>query len=364
MWIGGPLRTESPWLNRPHDRVGVRRHESVGLLARSLVTPFEAGFVRFGTVPGRCSAPHDARGGHYVERVLKGRISECAAVDELLARARDSHGDALVVRGEAGVGKTALLEYAASQGVRLLRGTGVQAESEFAYASAHQLLRPLLPLIDSLPSPQADAVHVALGMAPGGPPDRFLVALGFLSLLSEAGREQPLLCLLDDVQWCDSASTDALVFAVRRLSADPVAFLFSVRDEPGTDRFQLTGVPEVAVAGLSEEAGLELLAEAAGAPVPAAVGAALVRYTRGNPLALVELARALSSGQLGGLEPLPDPLPVGDRRRGRLPGSGQASLRRGAGPASPGSGRGVRRTGDHRCCGRGARRRREGDGGG
>ncbi len=245
--------------------------------------------------------------------MINGRTSECALIDELLARARDSHGGALVVRGEGGIGKTALLDYAASQPMRLLRGTGVQAESEFAYASAHQLLRPLLPLTGSLPPPQAHAVQVALGMAPGGPPDRFLVALGFLSLLSEAGREQPLLCLLDDVQWCDSASTDALVFAVRRLSADPVAFLFSVRDEPGTDRFELTGVPEIVVAGLSEEAGVELLSEAAGAPVPTPVGTALVQYTRGNPLALLELARALTSNQLGGREPLPDPLPVGDR---------------------------------------------------
>ena len=197
--------------------------------------------------------------------------------------------------------------------MRLLRGTGVHAESEFAYASAHQLLRPLLPLIDSLPAPQAHAVNVALGMASGGPPDRFLVALGFLSLLSEAGRDQPLLCLLDDVQWCDSASTDALVFAVRRLSADPVAFLFSVRDEPGVAQFELAGVPEVDIAGLSEEAGVDLLSEVTGASVPIQVGAMLVRYTRGNPLALLELARALNRDQLDGSEPLPDPLPVGDR---------------------------------------------------
>ena len=151
----------------------------------------------------------------------------------LLDGARSSQGGALVVRGEAGVGKTALLEYAAGRDLRLLRAGGVEAESEFAYAAAHQLLQPLLPLVDELPAPQAEAVRVALGMARGGPPDRFLVALGFLSLLSEAGREQPLLCVLDDTQWCDGASTDALKFAVRRLAADPVVFLFAVRDEPG-----------------------------------------------------------------------------------------------------------------------------------
>lgn len=249
----------------------------------------------------------------YREVMLTGRGDECSRLDALLDGARNSIGGALVLRGEAGVGKTALLEYAAGQDLRLLRGGGIQAESEFAYAAAHQLLQPLLPLVEVLPAPQADAVRVALGMAPGGPPDRFLVALGFLSLLSEAGREQPLLCLLDDTQWCDAASTDALTFAARRLAADPVAFVFAVRDEPGADRLELPGVADLVVAGLSDHAGTELLTDVARLTVPEAVGSVLVGHTRGNPLALVEVARALTSGQLAGQEALPEPLPVGDR---------------------------------------------------
>lgn len=245
--------------------------------------------------------------------MLVGRISECAVLDELLERAKRSQGGAVVLRGEAGVGKSALLEYAERRGVRHLRGTGVQAESEFPYAAAHQLLRPLLGLTASLPVPQAQALDVALGMAPGGPPDRFLVALGFLSLLSEAGREEPLLCVLDDIQWCDSASTDALLFAVRRLVTDPVVFVFAVRDEPGVDRFEVPGVAEVELSGLSDEAGLELLSGLAGSAVPPEVGVALVARTRGNPLALGELARLLDRDQLTGRAALPDPLPGGDR---------------------------------------------------
>lgn len=250
----------------------------------------------------------------YVEVVLIGRHAECALIDELLDGARRSQGGAVVVRGEAGVGKTALLDYAADRpDVRVLRGTGVQAESEFAYASAHQLLRPLLPFIDVLPTPQADAVRIALGMSSGGPPDRFLVALGFLSLLSEAGRDQSLLCVLDDLQWCDSASTDALLFAARRLATDPVAFVFAVRDEPGKELFDVPAADEVVVSGLSEAAATELLGAAAGVAVPESVRSVLVARTRGNPLALLEVARALSGGQLAGHEPLPDPLPGGDR---------------------------------------------------
>lgn len=245
--------------------------------------------------------------------VLVGRNAERAAIDNLLWRVCDSHGGAVVVRGEAGIGKTALLDYAATRpGFRVFRGAGVQAESELAYAAAHQVLRPLLPLVGGLPAPQAHAVEVALGMADDGPPDRFLVALGFLSLLSEAARDQPVLCVVDDVQWCDSASTDALLFVVRRVATDPVAFVFGVRDDPAAPAFDVPGVPELLLSGLSEEAAAELLT-AAGATTAAEVRAELVKRTRGNPLALVELARALGDDELAGREPLPNPLPLGDR---------------------------------------------------
>jgi DNA-binding CsgD family transcriptional regulator len=246
--------------------------------------------------------------------VLLGRDTECARLDLLIDNARTSQGGTLLVRGEAGVGKTELLEYAGARpDLRVLRGTGVQSETDLAYGSAHQLLRPLLPLLPRLPGPQARAVEVAFGMADGEAPDRFLVALGFLTLLSEAGQDQTVLCVIDDAQWGDSPSTDAMFFVARRVSTDPVAILLAVRDEPGVDRFEVAGVEELVLAGLPDDAAGELLDGSAQLAVPESVRAALVARTRGNPLALLEVARALTRGQLAGQEPLPDPLPVGDR---------------------------------------------------
>ncbi|MDZ5622438.1 AAA family ATPase [Nocardioides sp. HM23] len=252
--------------------------------------------------------------------MLIGRTAEWADIEGLLGNARNSSGGVLLLRGEAGVGKTALLERAAAEpGWRALRATGVEGEADLAYATAHQLLHPLLPRLDDLPGGQADAVRTALGMAAGGTPDRFLVALGFLTLVSEAAREEPLLLVLDDVQWCDAASLDAFLFVGRRLAAEPVALLLALRDEPGAEPSapsMLTGLPgvrELRLGGLSEPEVGALMAQLAGAlPVPT-VSHVLAESTHGNPLALVELVRFLTPDQIAGRQPLPETLPVGQR---------------------------------------------------
>ena len=251
--------------------------------------------------------------------MLIGRAAEWAAIEGSLRSARESAGRAVLLRGEAGVGKTALLDRAASETeFRVLRATGVEAESDLAYATAHQLLYPLLPLLDQLPETQANAVRVALGTAGGSTPDRFLVALGFLSLNSEAAREGPVLLVLDDVQWWDAASLDALLFLTRRIAAEPVAVLLAVR-EPGPydDSLPLVvGVPgllELPIAGLPETEVGALMSAVAGVASPEPVNQMLAERTHGNPLALVELIRVLTLDQITGREPLPDTLSLGER---------------------------------------------------
>jgi len=252
--------------------------------------------------------------------VLVGRAAEWAAIEGVLHSARKSEGGVFLVRGEAGVGKTALLDRATTEpGLRVLRATGVEAESDLAYATAHQLLHPLLPLLDELPDAQADAVRVALGMAVGGTPDRFLVALGFLSLVSEAGRDGPVLLVLDDVQWCDAASLDAILFLGRRIAAEPVALLLAARDQPGVrdepagSVFGLAGLRELRVVGLLEADVGALIGQVAGVRPAELVSQTLTEHTHGNPLALVELVRALTPDQIAGRRPLPSPLPLGER---------------------------------------------------
>jgi len=259
-------------------------------------------------------------GSGYCERVLVGRAAEWDAIEGLLRSARESEGGVLLVRGEAGVGKTALLDRATTEpGFRVLRATGVEAESDLAYASAHQLLRALLTLLDDLPETQAGAVRIALGMDVGGTPDRFLVALGFLSLVSEAAREGPVLLVLDDVQWCDAASLDAILFFGRRIAAEPVALLLAAREQPGvrddhvSSLFGLPGLNELRLNGLSEADVAVLLAQVAGVAPAELVSHTLAEHTHGNPLALVELVRVMSADQISGRQPLPAPLPVGER---------------------------------------------------
>ncbi|WP_269802746.1 AAA family ATPase [Actinocorallia populi] len=256
--------------------------------------------------------------------VLYGRSAEIKALDEVIARARDGSGGAVVLRGEAGAGKTALLDAAAVRGgaMRVLRATGVESESDLAFAALHQMLRPVTGSLDELPDPQRDAVRAALGLAAGGVGDRFLLGAGVLSLLAEAAAPEGLVCVVDDFQWVDRASADALLFAARRLGTERIAMLFAVRgDAP------VKGVPlAVDVRGLSESAAAELLESRYGVP-PSRVARELIASTRANPLALGEIAARLTPAQLTGREPLPDPLPGGARLFGDRVGALSAPAR-------------------------------------
>jgi DNA-binding CsgD family transcriptional regulator len=274
--------------------------------------------------------------------MLHGRRAECDALERLLADARRSRSGVLVLRGEAGVGKSALLDHAAGRadGMAVLRASGVESEAELPFAALHQLLRPVLGLVGRLPAAQAAALAGALGLGvpgdreawtdpgPGsGPPvgrDRFLVSVAVLSLLAEAAEERPVLCLVDEAQWLDRSSAQALTFAARRLEAEGVVCLFAARDGDPRD-FPAPGLPELRLHGLDREPAADLLA-AAGLDLPAEVVDRLVERTGGNPLALLELPRTLAPDQLAGRAPLEDVLPLtarlertfGDRVR-RLP---------------------------------------------
>jgi DNA-binding CsgD family transcriptional regulator len=260
--------------------------------------------------------------------MLYGRRTECDALDRLLADARRSRSGVLVVRGEAGVGKSALLDHAAgrAEGMTVLRAAGVESEAELPFAALHQLLRPVLGLAGRLPGHQAAALAGALGLEPTGerdaergsgglkprPPDgrdRFLVSVAVLSLLAEAADGRPVLGLVDEAQWLDRSSAEALGFAARRLEAEGVVLLFAARDGDPRE-FPADGLPELRLDGLDPEAAAALLAAAAGADLPAAVVGPLVERTGGNPLALLELPGALDAGQLAGRAPLEDVLPL------------------------------------------------------
>ena len=190
---------------------------------------------------------------------FRGRSSERHALDRLLAEARGSRSGVLVVRGAAGIGKTALMRHAAEQasGFRVAQISGIEAEMELPFAALHQLCMPLLDRLEALPAPQQDALRVALGVASGAAPDRFLVGLATLTLLAEVAEEQPLLCLVDDLQWLDEASAQALGFVARRLLAERVAIVFAVR-EP-SDPPAVAGLPELRLEGLGREDASALL---------------------------------------------------------------------------------------------------------
>ena len=209
------------------------------------------------------------------------------------------------------MGKTALLEYLAGQarGCRVARAVGVQSEMELAFAGLHQLCAPMLSHAERLPVPQQDALRIALGLAAGPPPDRFLVGLAVLSLLSEVAAERPLICLVDDEQWLDRASAQALGFAARRLAANPVGVVFAAR-EPGPE---VTGLPGLEVGGLREDDARALLEAALAGPLDARVRDLIIAETRGNPLALLELPRGLSPAELAGGFGLPAAAPLTGR---------------------------------------------------
>ena len=230
--------------------------------------------------------------------MLRGRRSECEVLDRLLEAVRGGRSGALVVRGEAGVGKTALLEYAieSASDLRVVRAVGVESEMELAFAALHQLCAPMLDRIDRLPGPQHDALGIAFGLRAGPVPDRFFVGLAVLSLLSEVAEERPLVCVVDDAQWLDRASAQTLGFVARRLLAESVLVLFVGR-EPGEE---LRGLPELEVRGLRDGDARELLGSVIRGPLDERVRERIVAEARGNPLALLELPRGLSSGQLAG----------------------------------------------------------------
>ena len=232
--------------------------------------------------------------------MLLGRSAECRALEQTLERVRGGDSAVLVVRGEAGVGKTALLHYCSRQAsdFRVARVAGVESEMELAYAGLHQLCAPMLNRLETLPHPQQNALRVALGLHSGEATDRFLVALATLGLLSEAASDRPLLCLVDDAQWLDSASAQVLGFVARRLQADSVALLFAIR-EPSGDR-ELATLPDLRVEGLSEEHARELLGTVIPGRLDVRARDRLVAETRGNPLALLELPHRLTATQLPG----------------------------------------------------------------
>ena len=246
--------------------------------------------------------------------MLYGREAERSRIGELLDGARNSRSAVLVISGEPGVGKSALLEDARDQAgdMRVLSGTGVETEAHLPFAALHQIVRPVLGHIENLPQPQAAALRGALGLAAGGSDDRFLVSLAVLSLLADAAERRPLLCLIDDAQWLDDASADALLFAARRLEAEGIVMLFAAR-EGELRRFERPGLPELRLGGLEPAAAGVLLDRQAGAALSSDIRDRLVAETGGNPLALLELSPALSEAQLSGVEALHAPIPVSTR---------------------------------------------------
>ena len=225
---------------------------------------------------------------------------------------RDGLSRVLVLQGDAGIGKTVLLEWAAGQArdMQLARVAGIQAEMEMGFAGLHQLLVPFLGGLDGLPGPQRQALGSAFGLVAGPVPDRFLVGLAALTLLTDAAADRPVLCLVDDAQWLDQVSAEVLGFVARRLHADRVGILFTFREGEG-HAAALAGLPELVVRGLPPEAAGELLAASADAPVDGRVSAQVVAGVAGNPLALVELAGELTPEELSGTVPLAWPLRFG-----------------------------------------------------
>src|SRR4051794_6893599 len=264
--------------------------------------------------------------------MLRGRRNERYALDRRLQRVRAGESSVLVLRGEAGIGKTALLEDIADRapGWRIVRVAGADSGMELSFPGLPQLCAPMLDGLGRLPGPQRDALRVAFGLQDGAP-SRFLVALGVLSLLAEAAESEPLVCLVDDVQWLDRASVQALAFVARRLLAERVAMIFAVRDPNNVN--ELNGLPELVVGGLADDDARRLLASAIPGRLDEHVRDQIVAETRGNPLALLELPHGLTPAEVAGGFGLADARPLASRvedafmqRVAALPGETQLLL--------------------------------------
>jgi DNA-binding CsgD family transcriptional regulator len=241
---------------------------------------------------------------------LLGRRNECRALDDFLAGVRTGRSGVLVLRGEPGIGKTELLSYLLerSTGCRIVRAAGVESEMELSYAGLHQLCAPLLSGLDHLPEPQRDALSTAFGLRGGDAPSRFLVGLATLSLIANAGGDQPLVCLIDDAQWLDRVSAQTLEFVARRLLAESVLLVFAIREpSPGET---LAGLPELLVTGLTERDSRTLLDSVVAGRLDERVRDRIVAETRGNPLALLELTKGLTTAELAGGFMRPDARPL------------------------------------------------------
>ncbi|MFI8978407.1 AAA family ATPase [Nocardia asteroides] len=233
--------------------------------------------------------------------MLHGRDTEQATIDALLSGARAGRSGALVLRGEAGIGKTALLDYAAAQGVPTVRSAGIESEAELPFAALHLLVRPGMALVRQLPARQRAAMEAAFGLGADAPADRMLIGLALLTLLAEEAADGPLLCLIDDAHWLDRATAETLLFAARRLDAEGVVILFATRS--GLDDFPAPGLPELALSGLRPDAAAALL-DAHPTRLTPATRYRLLTESGGNPLALLELPSAI------GIEGADDPNPL------------------------------------------------------
>lgn len=243
--------------------------------------------------------------------MLRGREDACAQLDRLIQAALAGRGGVMMLRGEAGVGKTALLEYAIASAptLRVIRIAGMESEMELAFAGLQQLCAAMLDRLERLPGPQRDALQTTFGLSAGAVPDPFLVGLAVLSLLSEVAEERPLLCVIDDAHWLDRASAQALAFVARRLLAEPVVLLFAAREPSDL----IIGLPDLLVEGLGDADARALLASVVPGPLDEPIAEQLIAETRGNPLALLELPRGLSAGQLAGGFGLPGAVSLSGR---------------------------------------------------
>jgi DNA-binding CsgD family transcriptional regulator len=243
---------------------------------------------------------------------LYGRQAECGLIADLVEGVRRGHGAVLVVHGEPGSGKTALLDYAAgvATGLRVVRTAGAESETDLAYAGLCQLHGPLSGLLGKLPDPQRAALEIAFGLRTGTAPDRFMLGLGLHGLLAEAAAEEPLVCVIDDAHWLDRVSQQALAFAARRVSAESALIIVATR-QPWAD---LTGLPQLELGGLPDTDARDLLASAARGPLDGRVRDQIVAEAHGNPQALAGLLRDLPPVRFAGGFGLPDAPP------GQIPG--------------------------------------------